>query len=161
LYRGTTIDLAALAAVAAAVGQDVRLQIYPAGDAIRDAPQQRLLDRLRVQVHPTLSWRTEVTLPIEGDLRAWDGEIRGRDWSCHVEAETILDDIQALERRLERKRRDAGGGHLILLVAETRRNRAALAAAPAALGGFSRGARAVLRALRAGDDPGCDAVILV
>jgi hypothetical protein len=116
---------------------------------------------LRVQVHPTLSWRTEVTLPIEGDLRAWDGEIRGRDRSCHVEAETILDDIQALERRLERKRRDAGGGHLILLVAETRRNRAALAAAPAALGGFSRGARAVLRALRAGDDPGCDAVILV
>ena len=160
-YRGTTVDLAALAAVAAAVGQDLRLQTYAAGDPIRDAAQQRLLERLRVQLPDDLDWRTEVTLRIDGDLRAWDAEIHGRTWMCHVEAETVLDDIQALERRLERKRRDAGGGHLIILVSDTRRNRRALAAAPAAFGGFSRDARAVLRVLRAGEDPGCDAILLI
>src|SRR4051794_30406630 len=41
-YRGTVVDLAALAAVAAAVGQDVRIHTYPAGDPIRDAGSQRL-----------------------------------------------------------------------------------------------------------------------
>jgi transcriptional regulator with XRE-family HTH domain len=160
-YRGSTVDLVALAAVAAAVGQDLRLQVFPAGDPIRDGPQQRLLERLHVQLPVTVSWRTEVTLGIEGDLRAWDAEIRGGGWRCHVEAETVLDDIQALERRLARKRRDAGGGHVILLVAATLRNRSALAAAPAAFGGFSRDARRVLRALRAGADPGCDAILLI
>ena len=160
-YRGSTVDLVALAAFAAAVGLDVRLQAYPAGDPTRDAPQQRLLERLHAQLPVTVGWRTEVPLPIEGDLRAWDAEIRSATWICHVEAETVLDDIQALERRLERKRRDGGGGFLILLVADTRRNRRALAAAPAAFGGFSREPRAVLRALRAGENPGGNATLFL
>jgi hypothetical protein len=73
----------------------------------------------------------------------------------------VLDDLQALERRLERKRRDGGADHVILLVADTRRNRRALASAPAAFGGFSHDARAVLRALRRGEDPGRDAIVMV
>jgi transcriptional regulator with XRE-family HTH domain len=160
-YRGSTVDLAALAAVAAATGQDLRLQLYPSGDPIRDAGQQRVLERFRAILHPSVTWRTEVLLPIGGDLRAWDAVIGGHGWRCHVEAETVLDDLQALERRLERKRRDGGADHVILLVAGTRRNRRALAAAPAAFGGFSRDARAVLGALRRGEDPGRDALILV
>jgi transcriptional regulator with XRE-family HTH domain len=160
-YRGTTIDLAAMARIAAATGYDLRLQLYPAGDPIRDAGSQRLLGRFRALLHPSLDWRTEATLAIDGDVRAWDAEIRGRTWRCHVEAETVIVDVQELERRLERKRRDGGGGHLIVVVADTRRNRRALAAAPAAFGGFSRDARAVLRALRRGEDPGCDAILMV
>jgi transcriptional regulator with XRE-family HTH domain len=160
-YRGSTVDLVALAAFAAAVGQDVRLQAYPAGDPIRDAPQQRLLERLHAQLPSTVGWRTEVTLQIEGDLRAWDAEIRGDTWICHVEAETVLDDIQAVERKLERKRRDGGNGSVILLIADTRRNRRALAAAPAAFAGFSRESRALLRALRSGADPACDAILFI
>jgi transcriptional regulator with XRE-family HTH domain len=160
-YRGSTVDLVALAAIAAAVGQDVRLQLYPAGDPIRDAPQQRLLERLRIQLPATVGWRTEVTLQIEGDLRAWDAQIRGDTWLCHVEAETVLDDIQAVERKLERKRRDGGNGSVILLIADTRRNRRALAAAPAAFAGFSRETRALLRALRSGADPASDAILFV
>ena len=148
------------ALLGAAVGHDVRLRAYPAGDPIRDAGSQRLLARFRSQLHPGLGWRTEVPLPVDGDLRAWDAEISGRGWRCRVEAETVLDDMQALERRLERKRRDGGVGHLIVIVADTRRNRRALAAAPAAFGGFSRDARTVLRSLRAGEDPDCDAIIL-
>jgi transcriptional regulator with XRE-family HTH domain len=158
---GPIVDLIALAAVAAATGHDVRLQIYPAGDAIRDIGQQRVLGRFRPHLHPSLFWRTEVPLSIDGDLRAWDAVITGRGWRCHVEAETVLEDLQAVERRLERKRRDGGVDHVILLVAETRRNRGAIASAPAAFGGFSRDARRVLRALRHGADPGCDAIILV
>ena len=160
-YKGTVVDLADLAAVAAAVGQDVRLQLYTSGEPIRDAGQPRLLERFRTRLHPSLGWRTEVPLPIEGDLRAWDALITGRGWRCHVEAETILDDLQALERRLERKRRDGGAGHVVLVVADTRRNRRALASAPAAFGGFSRDARATLRALRRGEDPGRDAIVMV
>lgn len=154
------ISVREYALMGAAVGHDVRLRAYPAGDPIRDAASQRLLARFRADLHPSLGWRTEVPLPIDGDLRAWDAEIAGRGWRYRVEAETVLDDLQALERRLERKRRDGGGGHVVLVVADTRRNRRALAAAPAAFGGFSRDARRVLRALRAGEDPGCDAIIL-
>src|SRR5204863_2579999 len=42
--RATVVELAA---IGAAVGRDVRLQVYPAGDPIRDAGQLRLLGRLR------------------------------------------------------------------------------------------------------------------
>jgi hypothetical protein len=149
------------AVLGAAVGLDIRLRAYPAGDPIRDVASQRLLSRFHAVLHPSLGWRTEVPLAITGDLRAWDAVIKGAGWRCHLEAETVLDDLQALERRLERKRRDGGADHVILLVADTKRNRRALAAAPAAFGGFSRDARAILGALRRGDDPGCDAIILV
>ena len=66
-----------------------------------------------------------------------------------------------LERRLSLKQRDGGVRHVILLVAGTPRNRRALRAAPAAFGGFSRDARAPLRALRQGEDPGANAIILL
>jgi hypothetical protein len=149
------------AAIGAAVGLDVRLRAYPAGDPIRDAGQQRLLERLRTRINRGLRWRTEVTLPIEGDLRAWDATISGPDWTLPVEAETVIDDIQALERRLGRKQRDGGADHLLLLVADTRRNRRAVTAAPASLLGFDRDARAILRALGEGHAPGTSALVIL
>jgi transcriptional regulator with XRE-family HTH domain len=155
-------DLLLLAGMAAAVGRDLRLQIYPAGDAIRDAPQQRLLLRLRTNVHERLVWRTEVTLPNDADLRAWDAVIRGDDWWAAVEAETVITDVQELERRLTRKMRDGRAGLVILLFADTRRNRQALAIAPAAFGGFDRHAtRSVLGSLRSGSRPQRCAIILL
>src|SRR5436189_5271363 len=48
--RRTT--LAESAAFGAAVGTDVRMRAYPAGDALRDAGQLRLLERLRSRLHP-------------------------------------------------------------------------------------------------------------
>src|SRR3954451_5502762 len=94
IERGVTraVDLRTLACLGSAVGVDVRLQVSPAGDPIRDAGQIRLLDRLRRRLHPALVWRTEVPLPIEGDRRAWDALIRGPGWLVGVEAETMLDD---------------------------------------------------------------------
>jgi hypothetical protein len=150
-----------LAAIGAAVGLDVRLHAYPAGDPIRDAGQQRLLGRFRARLHPSLVMLTEVPLPIAADLRAWDALIRGPDWRRAAEAETVLDDIQALERRLALKVRDGGVDGVILVVADTPRNRRALAAAPGSLSAFDRNARRVLSDLAAGRDPGGSSLILL
>lgn len=158
---GTVIDLSILASMAASVGLDVRLRAFPAGDAIRDAGQQRLLGRLRVRLPVSLGWSTEVPLPIEGDLRAWDAMIEAEVWRLAVDAETVLDDVQAVERRVQLKMRDGGVDHVLLLVADTRRNRRALAAAPTAFAGFSRDARATLRALADGRDPGTSAIVML
>ena len=154
----TTEDVAALGAV---VGLEVRLRAYPAGDAIRDAGQVRLLERLRARLHPSLRWRTEVPLPIEGDLRAWDAVIGGKTWQLALDAETVIDDIQALERRLALKRRDGGVDHVILLVADTARNRRALTSAPAAFADLPLRTREILAALRDERDPGGSGIVIL
>jgi len=150
-------DLPFIGAYCAVVGLDLAIRTYPAGDPIRDRAQLALLERLRVRLHPTLRWRSEVPLPIEKDLRAWDAEIRGRDprsWRARVEAETRIADGQALERKLTLKLRDDPDGHLILLVSDTRSNRAALATlAPGLSGMLPRSTREILSALTAGREP--------
>jgi hypothetical protein len=142
-----------LACLGAAVGRDVRLRAFPGGDPIRDAGQARLLERLRRELDQGLRWRTEIALPIEGDLRAWDAMIAGPGWRLAVEAETVIEDVQALERRLSRKQRDGGIDHVAVLIADTPRNRRAVAAAPAAFQGWPLRTREILTALRAGRDP--------
>ena len=154
-------DLLLLAGVAAAVGREARLHIYISGEPLRDAGQQRLLGRLRPRLHPSLHWATEVPLPIPGDLRAWDALVRSADWRLGVEAETVLEDVQALERRLTLKQRDGGVDLVLLLLADTRRNRAAVASAPAALSGFSRDVRTTLTALGRGAAPPTSALVFL
>lgn len=153
--------LAELSCLGAAVGLEVRLRAYPAGDAIRDIGQARLLERVRVRVNPALPWSTEVPLRIAGDPRAWDAVIQGAGWRLGVEAETALDDVQAVERRLALKQRDGDVDHVILLIADTRRNRSALAAAPASFGGLPLRTREVLAALRDGRDPGQSGIVVL
>ena len=141
------------------MGLEVRFRAYPAGDAIRDAGQARLLERLRRDLQTSLQWRTEVPLPIEGDLRAWDALIGGPGWRLMVEAETVIADVQALERRLARKLRDGRIDHCLLLVADTPRNRRAVAAAPAAFGAWPLRTRDVLAALREGRRPTAGGIV--
>ena len=150
-----------LAAIGAALGQDVRLRVYPAGDPIRDAGQQRLLGRLRAQLHASIRMITEVGLPIVGDLRAWDAMLRTADWQRPLDAETVIDDVQAVERRLRLKIRDAHVDGVILLVADTHRNRRAIASAPSSFQGFDRNSRRVLSAIRAGRDPGGSSILFL
>jgi hypothetical protein len=150
-----------LGAICAVVGLALAVRAYPAGDAIRDAGQARLLERLRIRVAPALGWTTEVPLSITGDLRAWDAVIRGPGWRIGVEGETVLDDIQAVERRVALKRRDGNVDHVILLVADTPRNRRALAAAPAAFGDLPLRTREILAALRDGRDPGGSGIVIL
>jgi transcriptional regulator with XRE-family HTH domain len=150
-----------IGAIAAIVGLDVAIRAYPVGDAIRDIAHARLLDRLRRQLHPSLRWHTEVPFPGPADLRAWDAVTGTRDWRLGIEAETVVDDTQALDRKLQIKRRDGLVDHILLLVADTPRNRRNLAAAPAAFGEFSRDARTILRALRAGEDPRGSGIVIL
>jgi hypothetical protein len=165
--RGDTDRLAfsELGAWFAVLGMDLVIKGYPAGDPIRDRAQLALLERLRRRLNPNLRWRTEVALPIEGELRAWDAEIRPAPpdrWRVRVEAETRIADAQALERRLALKRRDDPDGHLILLVADTRANRAALDGLREGLRAMlPLGQRAVMAALAAGRNPGDSGIVVM
>ncbi len=154
-----------VASLCAVVGLDLAIRTFPAGDPIRDRAQLTLLERLRGRLDPSLRWRTEVPLPIPGDLRAWDAEIRGRQpapWRARIEAETNLSDGQALERRLSLKLRDDPGGHLILLVSDTRANRAALRSIGVGLRELlPLETRAILSALDAGRDPGGSGIVIL
>jgi transcriptional regulator with XRE-family HTH domain len=158
-------DLALLAAYCAVVGLDLVLRAYPAGDPMRDRAQLALLERLRSRLHPALRWRTEVPLGIEGDLRAWDAEIRGHEpapWRARVEGETGIPDGQALERRLNLKARDDPDGHVILLVSDTRANRAALRGLREGMRDqFPLDSRATLARLGEGRDPGQSGIVIL
>jgi len=153
-------SLEELICIADVVGLDLVIRTFPRGDPIRDAGHARLLERLRMRLHPGLSFRTEVPLPIVGDLRAWDAVVGGQGWQVPVEAETVIDDGQALQRKLALKLRDGGFDHLILLVADTPRNRAALEATPMGLA-FPAASRAILSALREGRNPGAGGVVIL
>lgn len=156
------VSVAQLALACAAVGLRFSARAYPDGDPVRDAAHTKLLQRLRSVVDPRATWRTEVPLPVPGDLRAWDALIRIRNAVVAVEAEVRLADLQALERRIALKRRDGGVELVILLVADTHGNRRVLAAHLDALrAGFPLGTRAVLASLRSGRPPVASGIVVL
>jgi len=157
-----------LAKIGAVVGLDIRIHAYPGPDAIRDAAQTDLLSRFRERLHPDLTFRTEVPLPIGNDLRAWDGVVDGLRSGDELpriiptEAETRIHDVQAQFRRIERKARDAEVEHVIVVILETPSNRAAIRAAAAILADrFPISARQALAALARGEHPGGSALIFL
>jgi transcriptional regulator with XRE-family HTH domain len=88
-----SVTLRQLARIGAVVGLDVRVRAYPGPTPLRDAGQIALMDRLRAHLATTLTMRTEVPLPIDGDLRAWDAVIAGFEPAAaplHTEGETRL-----------------------------------------------------------------------
>jgi transcriptional regulator with XRE-family HTH domain len=151
-----------LALAAAAVGLDLPVKAYPAGEPIRDKGQVPLLAKLRVRLAPRLTWRTEIVLQIPGDLRAWDAGIGGPGWLVPVDAESRLHDVQAMSRRLGRKRRDSGTEVMVLLVADTRHNRSILRVAQADLAAdFPLSGHKVLEALAAGRRPEASGIVVL
>jgi transcriptional regulator with XRE-family HTH domain len=159
--RTTNLRFEDVGAIAAVVGLELSIRSYPAGDPLRDAGHARLLERFRRELDPSLRWHTEVPFPEPGDLRAWDAVTGTRAWRAGVEAETVIDDSQALDRKIALKRRDGAVDHVILLVADTPRNRRALAVASAAFADLPLRTRTILSALRIGvEPPGSGIVIL-
>jgi transcriptional regulator with XRE-family HTH domain len=153
---------AELSSVATLVGLRLVVRCYPIGSPLRDAGQVALLEELQARLADNLRWRTEVPVPLLGDLRAVDAVISGAGPTILVEAWTRLSDLQAQTRAAQLKRRDFGGGRLLLLVADTHGNRAAVASASRSLAAdFPLGSRAVLSALGAGRDPGADGIVLM
>ena len=160
LVRGLSIEQAS--ALLAAVGLDLSIRVYPAGQPLRDAAHAALLDRLRSELHRSLGVLAEVPLPTPGDQRAWDLVVVGQSWRHGFEAETRPRDLQSLERRLALKVRDGGVDGASLLLLDSRHNREFVRTHGVSLKERFPvpGARA-LELLRAGVDPGAGSVILL
>jgi transcriptional regulator with XRE-family HTH domain len=164
IERGLSPDLSILMAsrVFAVLGYQLAVNAYPDGDPMRDAAHAALLERLHVVCHRSLIWRTEVPLPIAGDLRAWDAVIRSESFRAGVEAETRFRDQQILDRRLSLKERDGGLDLLILLLLDSRANRQAVrAVAPWIKERFPVPGVRAMELLAAGLSPGGNALILL
>ncbi|HET7029072.1 MAG TPA: helix-turn-helix transcriptional regulator [Candidatus Limnocylindrales bacterium] len=157
----THVDPGDLGAWCGVVGLDLAIRAFPAGDPVRDRAQLALLERFRAVLHPSLSWATEVPLPVAADLRAWDAVTGTGRWRAYIDAEMVLRDLQALDRRLTLKARDGAADLVILVVADTTRNRSVLRGAPSAFGQFSRRSRPVLAALRRGQRPPGHALLML
>jgi hypothetical protein len=128
----------------------------------RDRPQLGVFDRFARLLAAPLRLRREVTLPIPGDPRAWDGRIEGADGRASVEVEARLHDTQAIARRIALKQRDDPfAGVVILVVNRTAYNRRVLAAHREALRAqFPLDGAQVARALRAGRIPPANGIIM-
>ena len=163
IERGASpyVPLRSLATVASVLGLRLSVRAYPAGLPLRDAAQVALLERFRGLLHPSLIWRTEVPLPIEGDLRAWDASVGGPGWVAYVDAETRIRDAQALERRIAIKRRDTRTDRVIVLLADTRTNRMILRSVGSPLVEGAVPGSLILAALRGGRDPGASGLVLL
>jgi transcriptional regulator with XRE-family HTH domain len=155
------VDSELLARLAAIVGCELSLGIHPVGAPVRDKAHLALLGRFAGRLHPSIRWRTEVPIPIQGDLRSADGLAATEDFGAIVEAETRLDDIQAVERRLPAKQRDLGAQRAILLVADDRHNRHVTDLAPDLRRELPIGTRHCLAALGRGEDPDGDCLVIL
>ena len=157
--RTLTIDL--VARISAVVGHELAASLYPSGDAVRDRGHLALLGRLRARMPATLRWRVEVPVPISGDMRSGDALVGLPEGDILIEAETRVDDIQAVVRKAASKARDLGANRTILLLADTRHHRRLLQDHPELLERFPIGTRACLAALVRASDPGGDCLVLL
>ena len=150
------------ACLLAATGHTLSARSFPAGPPVRDAAHLALLERLRATLAPSFAWATEVPIAIGGDRRALDALITGAGVRIGVEAETRIRDVQALQRELEQKRRDARLDRVILLVLASRANHRLLRDGAQALRrALPLHTRGVLAALRRGRDPGSDGIVVL
>ncbi len=152
-----------LCRAARAVGLHAWLKLYPDDEGVRDAPQLSLLARFEALLAMPLRLRREVGLPIASDRRAWDGRISDGERTASIEAESKLDDLQALSRKIELKARDdPDSGVVILVVNRTAHNRRVLATHREALRTqFPLDGAAIARALRRGRVPTASGIILL
>jgi transcriptional regulator with XRE-family HTH domain len=159
IERGALATLSVVQAsrLASVLGLDLVLRTYPGAQPLRDAAHASRLAAFLGHVRQPLSYALEVPLPALPDRpehRAWDAVIRGDGKRTAVELEMRLQDSQALERRINLKRRDDPTEGFILLVADTRRNRRVLAEYSSLFPGLPRLRPAsVQRALAAGEHP--------
>ena len=125
------VDIDLLARMASILGGELNLSVHPLGPPVRDKGHIALLSRFAKRLAPSIAWRTEVPIPLPGDPRSADGVAAGANVDAVVEAETRLDDVQAVVRRLRAKQRDLGTERAILLLADSRHNRDAVRDIPA------------------------------
>ncbi len=160
--RSSALVGRALARHAAAVGLKLSIKLWPVGGGVRDAAQARYIARFVARVGRLWNVALEVPVPIAGDLRAIDVQLRTGDLRIAVEVITRLADLQAQIRAAQLKARDVGASRLILVIAGTNANRAALQTVRATLvSSFDLDTRRIIAELAAGRDPGRDGIILL
>ena len=151
-----------MAFVGTAVGMKVSVRAYPAGRRLLDTPQLRLFHLLRARAHASWGWRTEVQMPIPGDLRAADACATIPGCVVMFEIYTRFWDFQGQSRAALLEQRDLGAHRLVLVVGATTANRRALQeAGGAVLSSFPLGTKSVLRALAEGRDPGANGIVVL
>lgn len=145
----------------AAVGMRVSVKLWPVGGAIRDVAQARYIAAFVARIGRPWTVTLEAPVPIAGDLRAIDVQLRSSQGTIAVEVITRLADLQAQLRAAQLKARDARVTRLVIVVAGTHANRTAVAASRATIvPAYDLDARQVLRDLAAGRIPHRDALIL-
>lgn len=163
LERGETgVSIVLLARLLSVVGLRLSARAFPAGSTLRDASHVALLKRLKAELPDHVRCHTEIPLRGDRDGRAWDARLDLADGFLHVEAETRIRDLQALDRRVALKQRDDGVQRVLLLVSDTKTNRAVVRVGDALLGArYPLSGRSVLRALRAGRCPEASGIVLL
>ena len=149
------LALDTMCAVAAAVGLDLVVRLYPGqGPSLRDSGQLAVAEQLVAQLDGR--WRPTLELSVGPHGEAIDLVLFGTDEILAVEIERALVDFQAQYRRADSKRQILAATHrrpvrLIIAVEDTRRNRAAVAPHAGFIGsGLPAGSRRILRAFRSG-----------
>ena len=165
--RSPGVSIVRAAQVLEAVGLELSAKAFQGGPPVRDRAQIALLRRLRDRLHPSLTWREElpvIELPEPGhaDMRAWDAGVDGPSVRVRVDAETHVGDLQAMERRVQLKKRDGRESCVILLLSDTQHHRELLKVAGDGIrAAFPVRQRAALAALRAGRSPDGHSLILL
>ncbi len=155
-----SVSLVQLSEMLTCVGLELSVRAYPVGGGLRDDGQLEVLRHFGTLVSPPWRWLTEVPIPIPGDLRAWDGVLRG-PVSIGVDAETRIRDFQAVDRRVMLKLRDSNLDRAIILVSGSRTNIATVRELGPNLANYPIPGVEALAALVQGRDPGGNAVILL
>jgi transcriptional regulator with XRE-family HTH domain len=82
------VDIELISRLATVVGCELSMGIHPVRAPVRDKAHIALLRRFAARLHPSIRWRTEVPIPIPGDLRSADGVAATEEFGAIVEAET-------------------------------------------------------------------------
>ena len=67
------VDIDILARAASVLGHELGIRVHPVSAPVRDKAHIALLARFAARLGPSITWRTEVPMPIPGDLRSADG----------------------------------------------------------------------------------------
>jgi transcriptional regulator with XRE-family HTH domain len=143
------------------LGLDLWAKTYPVGPPLRDAGHLRLLSDFEARLPSSVTVAREWVIPNDRDRRAIDLVVVGLPLRTGVEAETTLRDLQALERDMNLKRRDARLERMLLLVRDSRRNREILRSADVLRRALPLRTRAVMTAMTRGQDPGADGIVVI
>jgi transcriptional regulator with XRE-family HTH domain len=162
--RRQAADLETLGRMAGVVGLDLALTLYPAPRVLRDHGSILLHEDTKLLLGPAWDWRHEVRAAGAPDLRAWDlaGSHRVTRLPIRTECELVFRDCQATLRRIELKASADGKPRVVLSIRASRANKRAVdLAMPMLRTAFPLSGRDALPALRRGEDPGANVLLLV